>query len=103
VTPKRPDEGRTSGKHAIGTPNSAQSSLDHANVLMSKSIVRLAFDGSVTCTAPAVRFQRSHASMVPTARSSSAGTPPSFRSHSILEAEKYGSSTRPVVERMRGR
>ena len=44
---------------------------------MSKSIVRLALDGSVACTAPPVRFHRSQESMVPKARSASASTPPS--------------------------
>ncbi len=55
---------------------------------MSYSIVRLALDGSVACTAPPVRFQTSQESMVPKARSSSAVTPPSVRSHSSLLAEK---------------
>ena len=47
---------------------------------MSKSIVRLALDGSVACTAPPpVRFHSSHESTVPNARSASASTPPSVK------------------------
>ena len=45
----------TSGRHARGTPNSAHSSSDHSRAPMSKSIVRLAFDGSVACTPPSGR------------------------------------------------
>ena len=55
---------------------------------MSKSIVRLAFDGSVACTSPPVRFHSSHESMVPMARFSSASTPPSVNNHSILLARE---------------
>ena len=50
-----------------------------------------------------VRFHSSHESTVPKARSGSASTPPSRSSHSSLVAEKYGSSTRPVVSRTSGR
>jgi hypothetical protein len=53
---------------------------------MSKSIVRLAFDGSVACTP--VRFHSTHESTVPNARSASAVTPPSRSSHSSFVAEK---------------
>ena len=77
VTPTRPLDGRTSGRAPTGTPSRAASSSLHARRPMSKSIVRLAFDGSVACTAPPVSCQRTHASMVPRARSGPAGTPPS--------------------------
>ncbi len=75
VIPKRPLLGRTSGKQERGTPKSSSSSSDHAPVSMSKSIVRLAFDGSVACTP--VRFHSTHESTVPNARSASASMPPS--------------------------
>ena len=55
-----------------GTPKRSSSSSDHASVRMSKSIVRLALDGSVACTPPSgppVRFHSTHESMVPRARS----------------------------------
>ena len=39
---------------------------------------------------------------MPSARSGPAATPPSVSSHSTLVAEKYGSSTRPVVARTSG-
>ena len=68
---------------------------------MSKSIVRLAFVASVAKTSPPVRFQISQVSMVPRARSSDTGTPPSPSSHSNLVPLKYGSSTRPVRRRTR--
>ncbi len=100
VTPNRPLDGRTSGRADAGTPKRSRSSSDHAIVRMSKSIVRLALDGSVASTPPSgppVRFHSSHASMVPSARSGLSSTPPSVSSHSALVAEKYGSSTRPVV------
>ena len=55
---------------------------------MSKSIVRLAFDTSVACTAPPVSFHSSHESTVPNARSAAASTPPDRSSHSSFVAEK---------------
>ena len=42
---------------------------------MSKRSVRLAFEGSVTCAAPRVRFQMSHESTVPKASSPFAARP----------------------------
>src|SRR5207249_186781 len=95
VTPNRPLDGRTSGSTDIGTPNRSHSSSDHANVRMSNKEVRLAFETSVACRAPAVSFQINQASMVPTATSGPAVTPPSVNSHANFVAEKYGSSTRP--------
>ncbi len=102
VTPNRPLLGRTSGRQLVGTPKSSQSSDDHCRVPMSKSMVRLALDGSVACTRPPVSRYRSHASTVPNARSGDASTPPSCRSHASFEAEKYGSSTSPVRSRISG-
>jgi hypothetical protein len=58
---------------------------------MSKSSVRLAFDGSVACTPPSVppvRFQRIHESTVPNASCGDGSMPPSVSSHSSLVAEK---------------
>ncbi len=52
-----------------GTPNRSHSSVDHASVRMSNSIVRDALDDSVACTAPPVSFHSSHESIVPNARS----------------------------------
>src|SRR5690606_39447651 len=93
ATPKRQAEGRTSGRHGTGTPNSSHSSSDQASRWMSNSIVRLALDGSVARTPPSgppVRRQTSQSSNVPAARSGPASTPPSVSSHSIFVAEKYG-------------
>ena len=65
--------------------------------------MRLAFDGSVACTRPPVRFQTSQLSTVPNAssprraRSRAAGTWSS--SHLSLVPEKYASSTSPVLRR----
>ena len=72
---------------------------------MSKTSVRLALHGSVTKApppGPPVSFQATQASTVPRARSAESATPPSVSSHSILVAEKYGSSTRPVARRTCG-
>src|SRR5439155_14315491 len=90
VTPRRLLDGRISGRHDDGTPNSEHSSSSHAARRMSHSIVRDAFDGSVACTAPPVRFHTTQLSTVPNARSGPASTPPSVSSHSSLVAEKYG-------------
>src|SRR4051812_38343448 len=90
VTPNRPLDGRTSGRHEAGTPNKVHRSVDQASRPMSKSMVRLAFEGSVACTSPPVRFQSNHESTVPNARFGPTSTPPSVSSHSNFEAEKYG-------------
>src|SRR5581483_7173759 len=88
VTPNAPLDGRTSGKHDGGTPRSVHRSSDHARARMSYSNVRLALDGSVACTAPAVRFHSTQESTVPNARLASAATPPSVSNHSSLVPEK---------------
>ena len=97
--------GRTSGRHEAGTPNRSVSSSAQARDRMSNSIVRLALEASVAWTpvaGPPVSFHSTHESTVPNARSGPAATPPSVSSHSSLVAEKYGSSTSPVVRRTRG-
>ena len=89
VTPNRPLDGRTSGRHEVGTPRRSHSSSDHWSSVMSYRSVRLAFDGSVACTAPSVSFQSTQLSTVPNARSGfAASTPPSVRSHSSFVPEK---------------
>src|SRR4029078_10897516 len=103
VTPNLPLDGITVGSADIGTPNSSHSAVDHCRVRMSNSIVRLAFVGSVACTVPPVRFQINQASMVPSASSLSTGISRLASNHSNFVAEKYGSSTRPVVSRTSGR
>ena len=55
---------------------------------MSKSMVRLALEGSVAWTAPPVSFHSSQLSMVPTATSGPSATPPSVRSHSTFDPLK---------------
>lgn len=69
ISPKLPDEGRTSGSMDEGTPNSWHSHGSHVPVWMLKSMVRLALVGSVAWTSPWVRFQISHESTVPNANS----------------------------------
>ncbi len=65
---------------------------------MSKSIVRLALDGSVAWTVAAGEVpQQPGVDGAERTGRSSAATPPSVSSHSTFDAEKYGSSTRPVV------
>ena len=101
--PNRPLDGRTSGKASIGTCRSAHNSSLHARSRMSSSIVRLALVTSVACTSPPVRFQISHASIVPSASCGPTGIWRSRSSHSNLVPEKYGSSTSPVRSRTIGR
>jgi hypothetical protein len=68
---------------------------------MSKSMVRDAFDGSVTCRRLCEKFHASHVSTVPKAsspRSAFARAPGTLSSiQAILVPLKYGSSTRPVL------
>src|SRR3954469_25005152 len=99
VMPNLPLDGITVGSADIGTPNKSHNSHDHSNARMSNSIVRLALVTSVACTSPPVRFQISQESIVPSASSSSTGMSRLDNSHSNLVAEKYGSSTSPVVSR----
>ena len=103
VRPSSPQLGRTSGSERSGTPNRSSSSGSQRPAPMSNSSVREALDGSVTCSPQSLNS--SHESIVPnTARPSRAfcSSPSTLRSsHSILVAEKYGSSTSPVRSRMR--
>ncbi len=75
-------------------------SASHSPVWMFHSIVREAFDTSVTCRRPRVSCQTSQLSMVPKASSPRAARsrPPSTwsRIQRSLVAEKYGSMIRPV-------
>ena len=103
VTPIRPLDGTISGSAAIGTPSRSQSSGSQVRVRMSHSMVRLALVTSVAKTSPPVRFQISHASMVPRARSSSTGMSRCSSIQANLVPEKYGSRTRPVRSRTSGR
>ena len=88
VVPNRPLDGSTAGSAAIGMPNRSQSSDDQCSARMSNSIVLLALVASVACTAPAVRFQISHESIVPSASSSSTGISRLVNNHSNFDAEK---------------
>ena len=73
---------------------------------ISNSSVRAALVASVRCDLPPVSRQSRKVSMVPKARllASAAGRAPSMRSSSqaILEAEKYGSMSSPVLRAMSG-
>jgi len=82
-TPKSPLDGRTSGRDATLTPNNPHNSSLHVWALMSYSIVRDAFVGSVANTAPPVSLQISHASTVPNANRARASLPRDRRSLSI--------------------
>ena len=72
----------------MGTPSSAHISGDQARLRMSNNMVRLAFDGSVACTAPPVSFDSSQVSMVPKARSASTGMWRLRNNHSTFVPEK---------------
>ena len=75
LSPTTPAESTIAGSIARGTPNSAHSSSLHAQPAapawapIAASIVRDAFEASVACTRPPVRFHSIHASMVPAASS----------------------------------
>ena len=100
VSPKSPDDGRTSGSMLIGISNNSHSQGSQLMVWMSNSMVRLAFVGSVACTLPSVKAQMSHVSIVPNASlpASARSRAPSTlsRIHLILLAEKYASGISPV-------
>ena len=59
----------TSGSMLRGIPNASRSTGSQSHRLMSYRSVRLAFETSVTWTAPAVRFQMTHVSGEPNSRS----------------------------------
>jgi hypothetical protein len=100
---RRPDasESRTSGRSAAGTPKRSSSPSSHAIVSTSRTRLRHAFDGSLTCPAPADRCQPSQQATSPKAsspvcaRASRAGSRPN--SHASFGAENVGSSARPVT------
>ncbi len=101
VIPSVPALAATRGNAHSGTSSSASSSGSQRPAPMSHSIVRDAFDGSVRCSPVSLKIN--HESIVPNtappvrARSRSPST--LRNSHSILVAEKYGSSTSPVRSR----
>ncbi len=99
-----PLDGRTSGSIERGTEKRSSSSSDQSSAPMSKSIVRLAFDASVTCAAPPVRFQMIHESTVPNATSAVMST--DRRSDDPLELRRrevgVEHETRCVTSRGRG-
>src|SRR5258706_591484 len=102
--PKACADGWMSGRIACGTRSRRSSSASHSPVLMSNSIVREAFDGSVTCVRLPVSCQMSQVSTVPKAsspRSARARAPGTWsRIQAILVPLKYGSTTSPVFERI---
>ena len=63
-----PEEGTTLGSIERGMPSRARSSSSQSIVWMLNSMVLLAFEGSVACTAPLVRFQMSQVSTVPNSK-----------------------------------
>ena len=67
VTAISPDEPRTSGSSARGTPKSSHSSSLNVRVSRSSSSVREAFDTSVACTRPPESRQTRKLSTVPNA------------------------------------
>ena len=69
VSAHTPDEGTMSGSTLRGMSSRRRSSSSHSPRRMSKSSVRLAFEGSVACTRPPVRWNSSQLSMVPKASS----------------------------------
>ena len=100
VTPKSPDEGRTSGSIEAGMSKRSSSHGSHFMSWMLKSMVRLALVTSVACTSPCVSAHKSHESTVPNASfpwSASSRAPGTLsRIQRILLAEKYASGMRPV-------
>ena len=94
-------EGNTCGNSCGGMSNSASKSASQRRVWMLNSIVRDALLVSVACTRPPVSFQSSQLSTVPKARSpaSARARAPGVwsSSHCSLVAEKYASSTKPVL------
>ncbi len=102
ATPATPLDGTMRGSIARGTPNNESIAGSQSPVARFMSIVLDAFEGSVACTAPLVSRQMSQVSTLPNSRSppsASARAPgTSSRIQRILLAEKYASTTRPVVE-----
>ena len=109
AAPRRPADGRTSGRVAIGTPKRSHSSADQASVSVSSNRVRLALEGSVAYTPPARPPVRFHRIQVSTVQKESLGSSapisrtPLRNSQAAFVALKYGSRTNPVVARTSGR
>ena len=69
IMPNAPEEASTSGRIARGTLSISSSSSSQSPLWMSKSMVREALDGSVTCNRLCEKFHASHVSTVPKASS----------------------------------
>src|ERR1019366_874806 len=90
---------------AGSTSNNVVIGADHCNVVRSINIVRDAFEASVAKTPPStppVSHHTNHESTVAKLGAVRPSINPWSRNHRILLAEKYESSTRPVVERTNG-
>jgi len=92
LSPKRPEQSRTSGSMERGTPRMRSRSSSHSPLWMSKSSVRAALVASVACTLPPVSRHRRKLSTVPKAsspRSARARAPGTLsRIQAILVPEK---------------
>ena len=101
VSPKSAAQSPTSGKRPPGMANSRSRSWSQAPRPISNNSVRDALVASVAWTLPPVSRQSRNESTVPNAsRPCSAAARARFTwssSQPILVAEKYGSSTRPVL------
>ena len=99
--PTTPEDGTTFGSASRGTPSTSSIFSSQSSFWMSKSIVRDAFETSVTKLLPSVSEKISHASTVPRrsrpCRASSRARGTLSRIHFIFVPEKYGSMSRPVV------
>src|SRR5579863_1306183 len=105
TTPKVDSDGWMVASIAGSTPNSVVIDADHCNVARSINIVREAFEASVAKTPPSTPPLNHHTNQESTVAKLGelrwSMWPPS-RNQCILDAEKYGSSTSPVVERTDG-
>src|SRR5665213_4402376 len=88
TVPKRPHEGRTSGRAEAGTRNRSHSSGDHRRTTMSKSMVREALVTSVARTPPPVAPVRFHRIQASTVANTSPG--PDAVSYTHLRAHETG-------------
>ncbi len=100
VLPKSPSVSRISGSSRRGMPKASSSSSSQVRRLRSNSIVREALVTSVACSRPPLRRHKRKLSIVPNAISPARARSPRpgivSSSQRILDAEKYGSMTRPV-------
>ncbi len=106
VSPTTPQLSHTSGSTWRGTPNSPSNSSSQSPLAISQSRVRDALVASVRCRRPPLSFHMSQESTVPKASSPArARVIPSGTESRIQRsfvAEKYGSSSRPVLRRTSG-